>query len=298
MININRILCPTDLSREADAALRYAVALARVYKAKLSLIYCTESAEDDYSIEDVSRRHIKSLFEESLAEYLGLADFSTLDWEGIVVECNDVSEAIIREAAARRADLIVMRSRRRPHAAILLGSTAETVCQSAPCPVLVTHPQEREWVGLSTGEIDLKRILVPYDFSEYSERGLQYALSLAQEYQAELHLLHVMPKPSDEPGTACVAEDEEGASHQAARRLQKSVPTEAQLWCNVKYIVRRGKPHQEILTYAGENQIDLISIGAGGQFTISQAFLGSNVERVLREAPCPMLVARALAEID
>src|SRR5688500_6803531 len=74
------------------------------------------------------------------------------------------------------------------------GSTAETVSRTAPCSVVVTHRQEREWVSFSAGEIDLNRILVAHDFSTHSELALKYGVSLAQEYQAELHLLHVLSK--------------------------------------------------------------------------------------------------------
>ncbi|HEU4769084.1 MAG TPA: universal stress protein [Pyrinomonadaceae bacterium] len=76
--------------------------------------------------------------------------------------------------------------------AVLLGSTAETVCQSAPCAVLVTHPREREWVGRSSGEIDLNRILITDDFTQGSKTALNYGVSLAQEYQSEVHLMHVL----------------------------------------------------------------------------------------------------------
>ena len=86
-------------------------------------------------------------------------------------------------AAEHAADLIVMRSRRRPHRAAILGSTAESVCRTAPCPVLVTHTDERDWVEPITGSMNLRRVLVPYDFSDYSELALKYALSLAQEYR-------------------------------------------------------------------------------------------------------------------
>jgi len=126
-----------------------------------------------------------------------------LDWEGVVAEDDDVGLTITKEAAERNADLIVMRSRRRPRAAVLLGSTAETVSRNAPCPLLVTHPNEREWVGVSTSKIDLDRVLVALDFSPDSELALSYAISLAQEYQAEVHLLHVISEGrQDEPEVA------------------------------------------------------------------------------------------------
>src|SRR5207237_10460352 len=130
---------------------------------------------------------------DALVKYSGSADLEGLDWKSVVITCDDTGEAIAREAAILRVDLIVMRSRRRPHRAALLGSTAETVSRTAPCPVLVMHTDERDWVTGSDTRIELKRVLVAYDFSDYSELALNYALSFAQEYQSELHLLHVLP---------------------------------------------------------------------------------------------------------
>src|SRR6185503_13565650 len=121
-----------------------------------------------------------------------------------------------------------MRSRRRPHRAALLGSTAEEVCRTASCPVLVTHAEERDFVEGS--RIGLKRLLVAYDFSDYSELALNYALSIAQEHQAELHVLHVLPRGAvKEPELAWYPLGKETAYHQAARRLQRAIPPEAYL---------------------------------------------------------------------
>lgn len=293
MIGIKRILCPTDLSSEADEALRYAVALTTAYGAKLFLLYCKE---DSGTYDNGSRRAVTNfepLFTESLAPHLGLNTFCDLDWQGLVENTADVGKAIVDVAVKQKIDLVVMRSRRRPHAAILFGSTAETVCRRAPCPVLVTHPREREWVGFSTGEIDLQRILVAYDFSPDSEPALNYGTSLAQQNQAELHLLHVLPEAErGELELAWSAEMPESAYPQAARKLQKVIPKELFVWCPVTSAVRFGKPSDEVLSYAKEHHIDLICMGAGERkFTVG-ALLGSNVDRVLRQAPCPVLVAR------
>lgn len=297
MIRIERILCPTNLSNESDEALRYGVALARAYNAKLFLLYCGEAAlASDALVAGGTKTRIRGLLKEGLARHLGLADFSMLDWEGIVIENGqDAGEEIVREAAERRVDLIVMRSRRRPRAAALLGSTAEQVCRTAPCPVLVTHPQEQEWVGLTTGEIDLRRVLVAHDFSTDSELALRYASSLAQEYQAELHVMHVLGRPeTDGPEIVWGPGSTEGAYHHAARRLQSATTGEANLWCRVVNAVRWGKPYQEVLSYAREQEIDLICMGAQGTNFSMGALFGSNVDRVLRQAPCPVLVTRPL----
>jgi nucleotide-binding universal stress UspA family protein len=142
MIQVKRILCPTDLSNESDEALRYAVALARIYKAQLFLLHCNE--QDSFTEEkdeEKLKTQMNRLFVESLVPHLGLANMNELDWHGLLRNNVDhIGNTIVREAVVQKVDLIVMRSRRRPRAAVLLGSTAETVCQSAPCPVLVTHP--------------------------------------------------------------------------------------------------------------------------------------------------------------
>lgn len=306
VIRIRRILCPTDLSPESDQALAYGLALARAYESKLVVCYCASKAASGVGVgagavanaevfNAVSRGREKELFEGSLVKYLAPVSFADLDWQGIVIEGDDIGEAITQTAAEHHIDLIVMRSRRRPHRAALLGSIAESVCRTAPCPVLVTHSDERDWVDQSTGDIAIKRVLVPYDFSDYSELALNYALSIAQEYQAELHLLHVLP-PSTvrEPEIAWYPLDGEAAYHKAARRLQKAVPAEAHLWCQIKHAVSEGHPYREVLNYAEKNNIDLISIGAHGAGFGMRALFGSNVDRVLRQAPCPVLVARSL----
>jgi nucleotide-binding universal stress UspA family protein len=143
--------------------------------------------------------------------------------------------------------------------------------------------------------LTMKRVLVAYDFSDYSELALKYAISLAQEHQAELHLLHVLPSGSiGEPEIAWYPPSKETAYHQAAQRLQRAIPEETFLWCKVKHAVSEGRPYREILHYAEKNKIDLISIGAHGAGFGMRALFGSNVDRVLRQAPCPVLVARPL----
>jgi nucleotide-binding universal stress UspA family protein len=291
-MKIESILCPTDLSPDSDEALRYAVALSRAYDAELILLHCdTGQASTDVNTHDVAAQTIKR----ALVRYSGGAELSDLDWKTVVITSDDVGDAIARQAAILKVDLIVMRSRRRPHRAALLGSTAESVSRTAPCPVLVMHSDERDWVTGADTKIDLKRVLVAYDFSDYSELALTSALSFAQEYQSELHLLHVLPPFTlDESEISWYPIGREGSYHQAARRLQKAAPADAHLWCKIKHAVSEGQPYREILSYAEKNEIDLICLGAHGAGFGMRTLFGSNVDRVLRQAPCPVLVTRPL----
>ena len=284
MVEIETILCPTDSTAESEEALRYAVALARVYEARLMLCRCGQEAPagDD---------ELTHLFEDALAPHCGMTDFAHLDWVGFEVNGDAPGVRLAREAGARRADLIVMRSRRGRYGATLLGSTAEAVCRTAPCSVLVTHPRERERVGRSAGDIELRRVLVAHDFSDRSEIALQYGASFARRFGAELHLLHILPEPErGAPELAWVSGTAQGLYHSSVRRLLESVPGE--LGCGLRPAVLTGRPYEKILSYAEEHEIDLICLGADGVGHTRHALFGSNVDRVLRQAPCPVLVAR------
>ena len=293
MVKLERILCPVDLTPESEEALRYAVALARVYRARLMLCHCGGGLSAEGGDAKKTARHFGSLCEAALARHLGMTDFSQLDWEGFLLEGDDPGALITREAAERRADLIVMHSRRRPYAAALLGSTTETVCRTAPCSVFVIHTREREWVGASAGDICLERVLVAHDFSDRSELGLQYGVLLAGRFGAELHLLHVLPESEpDAPEQAGAPGSARGSYHSSVRRLQEAVTGEADTSGKVKSLVLRGRPYEEILSYARENEIDLICMGSDGVGRGPHALFGSNVDRVLRQSSCPVIVAR------
>ncbi len=298
MRDIKRILCPTDLSASSDQALRYALALTRAYESKLMICYCPANAaafQGGPLSDSLPQEKAAQIFKRALLKFLPPQDIADLDWQGLLIEGDDVGEAITQAASDYDADLVVMRSRRRPHRAAILGSTAESVCRTAPCPVLVMHTDERDWVQPLSKSITLQRVLVPYDFSDYSELALKYALSFAQQYQAELHLLHVLPRfTSDESEISWHPLGREGAYHKASHRLQNAIPQEAYLWCDVKNAVSEGQPYREILDYAEKNKIDLICLGAHGAGFGMQTLFGSNVDRVIRQAPCPVLVSRPL----
>lgn len=285
MLKINRLLCPIDLTTDADSALRYAVALARTYEAKLYVFHCVESLAHVDEAEILTK-----IYEDTIRNQAALTE--SVLFETVVIE-GEPTFAISQAAAERKIDLIVMRSRRRPVAAALLGSTAEAVIRNAPCPVLVIHPDEREWIAEPHHEINLKRILVAHDFSNDSEVAIKYATSLAQEYQAELHLVHVLSYTLS-PDLVTRPLSIEGEFQRATRQLQQALPTETSLWCKVRQTVLTGQPYREILNYAEENQIDLICMGVHGAGFSMRALFGSNADRVLRQAPCPVLITRPL----
>ena len=106
-------------------------------------------------------------------------------------------------------------------------------------------------------------------------------------------MLHVLDSTGhQEPEIAWSALSGVSAYAFVASKLQQAIPKEAFLWCNFVNSVRGGKAYQEVLAYAQEHKIDLICMGASGSDWGLGNLFGSNVDRVLRQAPCPVLVAR------
>jgi nucleotide-binding universal stress UspA family protein len=119
---------------------------------------------------------------------------------------------------------------------------------------------------------------------------------LAQEFQAELHLLHVLPvrAKSRAPEIALLPANAVISFDEAADRLQRSIPKEIYSQCRVKHILYEGEPYRRVLNYSEDQSIDLICMGASGTGFGTHSLFGSNSDRVLRQAPCPVLIARPL----
>lgn len=140
--------------------------------------------------------------------------------------------------------------------------------------------------------IDLKRILVPIDFSETSDAALRYGVALARAFSARLHLLHV----PEHPGGAAEAEYPIGlidtmqnAAHDRLGNLLSDAETRDLM---PTFVMRLGKPSDEIPGYAAEHKIDLIVMGTHGREGVARVMLGSVAEKVVRKAPCPVLTVR------
>lgn len=145
--------------------------------------------------------------------------------------------------------------------------------------------------------IQLKRILVPVDFSEHSTQALKYGCALAEKFSAELHLLHVMQDlvaMVPEPGLAFPPPGNymEELKVSADTALQKLPDPDWSVPCAVVRATRQGPPFLEIVRYARESEIDLIVLGTHGRSGLAHVLMGSVAEKVVRKAPCPVLTVR------
>lgn len=144
--------------------------------------------------------------------------------------------------------------------------------------------------------IKLKRILVPTDFSESARHALTYGISFAQEYKAELILLHVVETIpvgyASDLFPVPMAEVFQEMSGYARAELAKLGSEAAQRGIQAREIVAQGKPSAEICRVAEEETADMIVLGTHGKGMLDKALFGSTTERVVRRAPCPVLTCR------
>lgn len=139
----------------------------------------------------------------------------------------------------------------------------------------------------------IERILFPTDFSEGSNDALKYAVSLSREYGAKLYLMHVIHDISATAGwhvphmqlDQIYKEMEENASKEMERYRREGLREIK----DIKMILVRGLPAEEIIKVASEEKIDLIIIGTYGRRGIERIIFGSTAEKVVRSAPCPVL---------
>ncbi len=299
-----RVFCPTDLTPESNEAIRYSAALSEAFDARLIISYCDDpsrylSQSELNGKAEEAQAELGNRTEKAVNRLVGAERAKALSWEFVITE-GEPSQALPREAARQRADLIVIRSRHRPHRSTLLGSTAEAICRTAPCPVLITHPGHRDWVSPITGRIDIKQILVAYDFSIDAELALSYGLSFARQHQADLHLIHVLPPRlrTPTPEVALLPLASEDAFHRAMQKLESAISASLRWEVEVDEEIREGLPYREVLAFAEESEVDLICMGASGTGFGMRALFGSNVDRVLRQAHCPLLIARPLRPLN
>jgi len=134
----------------------------------------------------------------------------------------------------------------------------------------------------------VKNILVPCDFSPCSDSAVQRASDLAMTFDARLHLLHVEPPP----GLLGQATLEPDRVLHAGQQLEQQLEPHVVVKLPVERAVVSGAAHRAICDYAREHDIDLIVMGTHGRTGLAHVTLGSVAERVLRGAPCPVLVVR------
>ncbi len=284
--SIRRILVPTDLSPASDNALGHAVLLAARFGAHLTLYHALEVPGPAWvraaGHEEELRRRLAAEARRDLERRARKLP-GTHD---VVVE-PDVSApsmlvdvALCRLVQATLPDLVVMATlSREAHGARFPGSVTQAMLRNAARPVLVVPP------CCPAPAHGYARIVLPTDLSEASAEAFPMATLLGLSFQAEVVALHVVPRPL----LSALADN--------AIALAAAVPTTQPLrdfvgslgGARVSFRVEQGAAWERIVAVARDGKADLVIIATRGADSLGDRILGSQTERVISHAPCPVL---------
>jgi nucleotide-binding universal stress UspA family protein len=285
-ISLSNILVTTDFSQFSKAALQYATALARQYEAKIVVAHALSS--EPYLSVPVDPLPIEAdpawlEAESKLAEFV-LCNSRGVRPAKVLLERGDFWSVISGVIQKNKIGLVVTGTHgRQGLKKLVLGSEAEKIYRRATCPVLTIGPQVPP---LSGTDWKLKTILFPTDGSETSLKALPYALSLAEENQANLIFLRLMPLAPYQ-----YQESEEASAREALRAL---MPAEAEVWCKPEFVARFEFPVEGILHLTEERHVNLIVMGVrkSGETAMPEHLTWPVASRVVAQAPCPVLTVR------
>lgn len=300
MFELQKILVPRDFSPSSEHALRHALDLAGRTGAEVHLLF----AEVLYADAEVPATTWPISAQEALRERLleGLEQqedgkTSGLRFEPAVVRDVAAAPAIVTYAQEHDIDLIVMGTHgRRGVRRLLLGSTAEEVVRTAPCPVFTARCPETPAAGLE----GINAILVPVDFSVHARTALRHASALAALYHTRLDLLHVIEEQMHpafyNTGVWSIYDVVPNIEEKALEALETFYRETESPVADVDFHVRYGHAAHEIVDFARKNDSDLVVMATHGLRGLEHFLMGSVAEKVVRQSPAPVVTVKAFGK--
>jgi nucleotide-binding universal stress UspA family protein len=299
MVEIKRIVCPVDLSEFSHHALDHARALAQWYEADITVLHVftvpmplTATPGTTEAYPPLPLPQPQEIAEE-VRRFCEIGNGRHDARMNVVVVEGTPAKEIVRQAETLPADLLVMGTHGRGgFERLFLGSVTEKVLRSTHVPVFTVPPPVQH-----VEKVLYRTILCPTEFSDPSTRALEYALTLAEETDARLILLHVVEllvggPQLREASHFSVPEYQRYLEEDARARLKSAVPEEARVWCTPEERVVSGKAYRGILDVAEQEKADIIVMGVHGRGALNRRLFGSTTHHVVREARCPVLTLR------
>jgi nucleotide-binding universal stress UspA family protein len=274
-VRFKRILFATDLGTASEQAQIYASGLARLFGAQLFVLHVQLRRSGAAEGESDPGLKVEELKMDELKDFFQASGMSCT----VLLEKGDIAEVLGRVADEYSIDLVIVGSHGWQGVAYLIhGSTSERVSRSSSHPVICVGPHAR--FGLNS---PLKRIVYATDFSEESKLALPFAISLAQEFQAELVNLHVAPRAEH------LVKNREQVETYLVNKLKNLAPQSRLPWCSLSNVVRFGNTCEKILEEVQNREADLIVLGLHSAVRFTSHVPERLSYRLLCEAPCPVL---------
>lgn len=298
-MSFRNILFPTDFTPHARSALKYAAAFAREGRGRVVLFSVQTGGVPanlmrlpEHELETDEKRWIQQLRRE-VSNLLSDPLLDSLEVDPVIVE-GEPAHKIANAVRDYDIDLVtVVTHGRRGLARALWGSTAEEIIAEAPCPVLTIRPPQHDFVAHRGGhlEIRLDRILLATNFRPSSIAATNLAHEMAAGTNAELHAVYVIGDYFEQISVMFP----EGA-RSALSRMREQVNERMQSLARegdgrTLTHIAEGRPYAEIVRIAASIDADLIVIGTSIHASLfgGTPALGPEIERVVRNAPCPVL---------
>lgn len=277
------ILVATDFSKSSDRAIQASVLLAKKFKSRIALVYVASeenvSEETKILIEQSIHNKLVELKEQISKEGVNVSD--------ILIERGVAFEKIIQVAQARNVNVIVAGSGSKDkNDNFKLGTTVEKLMRKNQIPL---------WVVKNEDVKPISKITCPVDFSDASRRALLNAITLAEEFNAELSVLHVfVPVVSTSIRISLNIEEENKSIRNEKEKEFDRFLNEID-FKSVKFTknLLMGMPDIEIFKAIKQQNTDLLLMGTTGKSSLSKLLMGSITEKVTRELPCSFITTKA-----
>jgi nucleotide-binding universal stress UspA family protein len=281
------ILVAYDGSEFSKAALKEASSWVKRHGGRITLLHAVYFDEEEFSIaSDQHGKRVdigKSMCQE--ARGVALSEYG-VEVDSLVCE-GEPPEVIAKVAREKGADLIAMGTYgKKGLKRLIMGSVTSAVVLKAPCDVLVVKRPCSECNGRYGS------LLIPYDGSEFSKKALRRAFEFEKLDDGRATALYVIPRYEEMVGFIR-SESISRALHREAQKITDSAKELAAAnSVSLETVVEEGHAADRIVETAARINNDLIIMGSYGMRGVDRAIMGSTAERVIMNAPCPLLIVR------
>jgi nucleotide-binding universal stress UspA family protein len=288
-VSVKNILFPTDFSPAAQWAVPFVRKIAQEYDAKVTTLHVAIPDAFTYMTPDSPKAAI-GLQEEWSQEQMKRmeAELPGICNQVVVRSAPDVWTVVNDIIQAEQIDLVILGTRGLMGLPkVLMGSTAEEIFRRSSVPVITIGPSARS--DQESGA-QWRRIVFASDFTAESGAAAPYAVSFAEENNAQLTLVHIIEMRGSHKEQRSTRTSVAEAMHQ----LHQIVPPEAELWCRPETVVEHGEPATRILAVACEKDADLIVLGIRhtNDVTVASHIEKSIAHTIVAHASCPVLTVR------
>lgn len=301
MITLKKILFSTDFSPCSAHAFKYALELAKQHNAEIAVMHVLVLYQEDPYKSTSKLPGMEDMYQASEKQARNAIEETFLDSSNERIPISycverglSAADKILEYATKHETDIIIMGTH--GHSAfrhLFLGSVTEKVIRYAPCPIMTIRSDGQH--DSSPEHIPWKRILLPLDFSEYSQYAMKYAGAIAKESGAVIEMMHVFEQQVHPAfyatGKTSIFEIMPDISQKSFDAMDTLIASPYKGLAIHKH-VSEGNIVKEITRKAVELDIDLIVLATHGLSGIDKFLLGSTTEKVIRKTHCPVLIIK------